>query len=172
MMPAIPWEEKERRIREKHPDALDVSWDEAIRSDPDLFARIVSDVVKSSSGGSKPGKRPALESSEAFGVFSQMMGEDFSDLPFVEAFNILCEGKSLRGVQAKTGLGHSYIAKLQSGEAQPSYDAMERIAKGFKKDPSYFIEYRIGFINNIIGNFLMASPETSVSWYFKMKGKG
>lgn len=170
-MPSKPWEEKKKRIQEKHPEALNVSWDRAIKTDPDLFARIVSDVVKSSSGGSRPGKRPNLAKDEAYGVFSKMIGDDFADQPFQKAFKNLCGQISLRGVAAKTGLGHSYVGKLLNGQAEPTFETMEKIAVGFKKDPSYFLEYRVGYINSAISKYLEDAPETSVSWYLKMKGK-
>lgn len=171
MMPALPWEEKKRRIEERHPDALNMDWTTTVKGDPDLYARIIADVIKSSSGGSKPGKRPSLANGEAFNVYSKMVGDDFSNEPFHVAFNTLTGNLSLRGVKAKTGLGHTYISRLLAGEANPSMETIEKIAAGFKKDPSFFLEYRINVIQQSMETFLTSSPDTSISWFLKLRGK-
>lgn len=170
-MASIPWVEKEKRIREEHPEALDVTWDSVMRGDSDLFARIIGDVVKSSSGGSRPGKRPTLSRDDAFEKFNQLTGQDFSEYDFYTTFNIMCGKRSVRAIASKTGLGKSYVFKLMRQEAYPSYETMERIAKGFKKDPSFFLEYRIGLVTSIIIEFLEDSPETASAWYLKMRRK-
>jgi hypothetical protein len=46
---------------------------------------------------------------------------------------------------------------------------MEAIAAAYKKDPAFFLEYRIAFVLLHIDQFLQASPETATAWYVKMK---
>jgi transcriptional regulator with XRE-family HTH domain len=170
-MATASWEEKEKRIKERHPDALDVSWSRAMQVDPDLFARIVGDVVKSTASGARPGKRPSLEPNDAFAAYSKLAGQDFSDKDFHSSFRALTHGHSIRAVSRKTSLAPSYIFKLLNDKATPSYETMAKIASAFKKDPSYFLEYRVGFVLSTIDTFLCDSPETASAWFLKMKGK-
>ena len=168
-MPSIPWEEKKKRIQREHPDALDTNWDNIIQKDPDLFARIIGDVVKSSSSGSRPGKRPNLENKEAYAIYSKLAGEDFSDRDFLTSFKALIGDRSLRSVSNKTGLSVTFIHQVLNEQKYPSYETMKKIALGFKKDPSYFMEYRIGYILGAFEKYLTSAPETSASWYLKLR---
>ena len=168
MMASISWEKKRKKIEESHPEAIDVNWDVSIKEDPDLFARIIADVVKSSSGGSRPGKRPSLESDHAFSVFSKMVGDDFSNQSFIPTFRALAGTRSVRAVANKCNLSASYVHRLLNGEQDPSYEAMEFIASGFKKHPSYFLEYRIKIINDAMSDYLMEAPETASSWFLRL----
>lgn len=170
-MPIVPWEQKEERVKEAHPEALDVSWSEVMQSDPDLFARIISDVVKASGSVTRPGKRPSLNGKEAEATYSRLAGEDFSSYPFAQAFRILAGKRSVRSVANKVDLAPSFVYNLLNERAEPSYETIEKIAKGFKKHPSYFIEYRVGFVQSAIGHFLESSPETATAWYIQIRGK-
>jgi transcriptional regulator with XRE-family HTH domain len=62
------------------------------------------------------------------------------------------------------------VHRLLNGTVQPSLETMEKIAKAFRKDPSYFVEYRVAFVLISIDKYLSDSPETATVWYHKMKG--
>lgn len=165
----IPWEEKHRRIISQYPDINTVNWSELLRSDGDIFARLLGDVLKSGSRGSKPGKRPTLDRREALDRLAKVADEDFSEFDFRTTFRYLTQGASIRGVAAKTGLGKSYVQRLLNGDSEPSFAVMEQIAKSYRKHPSYFLEYRIANTLILIDEFLRESPETATSWYLKLR---
>lgn len=165
----LTWEEKKKRIEEKHPDALNASWVEALREEPDMFAKIIGDIIRSSGGSSRPGKRPTLDRAEASAVLSKLMGEDYSEYQFVETFQILVGDDSMRKVAKRTGLALSFVHKLLNGVAHPSYETLEKIAIAYGKEPSFFLEYRIGFVLAVVDDFLSSSPETATAWYQKMR---
>lgn len=168
-MAGLKWEDKEKRIREKHPEALDVSWDKVLQGDPDFFAQVIGDVVKSGAPSNGPGKRPSLDDKQAFAIYSRLAGEDFASGDFFDAFEALVAGRSVRSVANKTGLASSFIFKLLKRQTNPSFETMEKIAAGFKKDPSYFLEYRIGYVLSTIEAFLTDSPETASGWFLEVK---
>jgi transcriptional regulator with XRE-family HTH domain len=167
MAKKIPWEDKYKRIISQYPEVVDVNWSSVMRQDSDVFARLLGDVLKSGSRGSKPGKRPSLDRGEALDRLAKVADEDFSEFDFQDTFRHLSQGLSVRGISAKTGLGKSYVQRLLQGQADPSFATMEQIAKAFKKHPSFFIEYRIAKTLVVIDSLLRDSPETATSWYLK-----
>ena len=169
MAKKIPWEEKHRRILAQYPEVNDVNWSTLLRNDSDIFARLLGDVLKSGSRGSKPGKRPALGRREALERLAKVGDEDFSEFGFTETFTYLAGEASVRGVAAKTGLGKSDVQRLLQGDAEPSYAVMEQIAEAYRKHPSFFLEYRIAHTLVVIDEFLHSSPETATSWYLKFE---
>lgn len=170
-MSTASWERKKERIQESHPQTLNVQWDQTLQNDSDLWSRIIRDVVKSYSGGSKPGKRPSLSASEAREKYAQLVNEDFSQLEFLDSFRILCGQRSMAAVANKCGLHKSYIHKLFTGKAEPSIETLEKIAAGFRKHPSFFLEYRIHKVNQKISSFLVSHPETATAWYLETRSK-
>jgi len=167
MAKKIPWEEKYRRITSQYPEVVDVNWSDLLRQDSDIFARLLGDVLKSGSRGSRPGKRPTLDRAEALQRLARVSDEDFSEFDFHETFRYMTQGFSIRGIAAKTGLGKSYVQRLLQGDAHPSFETMEKIAHAFKKHPSFFIEYRIAKTIVVIDSLLRDSPETATAWYLK-----
>ena len=41
-----------------------------------------------------------------------------------------------------------------TGSRTPSFQSMEIIAAAFSKDPSFFLEYRVGYILSVVSKFL------------------
>lgn len=167
MAKKVPWEEKYRRIVAQYPEVVHTNWSELLRNDSDIFAQLLGDVLKSGTRGSKPGKRPTLDRSEALERLAKVTDQDFSEFNFHETFRLMTKGYSVRGIAAKTGLGKSYVQRLLHGEAEPSFATMEQIANGFKKHPSFFLEYRIAKTLVVIDSLLHDSPETATAWYLK-----
>jgi transcriptional regulator with XRE-family HTH domain len=76
------------------------------------------------------------------------------DQPVTVALRRLLEehGATLRGVAAQTreldeagkGVNHTYISGVLSGREIPSLRSLELMARVFKIDPDYFVEYRMG----------------------------
>jgi len=164
----ISWEDKERRIMDSNPEALNVSWHNVLRDNPDMFSRIIADVIKSCGGEAKPGKRPSLDRKDAAAIYNKIIGEDFSEHTFVETMSFI--STSAKAVAELSGLPLSRVRRLLNGSLEPSFEEMETIAKVYHKEPSYFIEYRVGFVCTVIDAYLMDSPETATAWFLKLRG--
>lgn len=166
--PRRSWQEKYRELSQKFPEIENVDWGIAFRRDPSLFTSILNDLIKAEGRGSLPGKRPQLPQAEALDQLKKITQSDFSHYDFYTTFDALVGNRSVRSVSNKTGLGKSFIYQLLKRERIPSFEAMEKIAKGFKKDPSFFLEYRNAIILAHLDSFLFESPEISVTWFLKI----
>jgi len=151
------------------PSIENFNWAQAIYRDTELFTTLLGDVIKATGDSSRPGKRPPLSRNEAIEKLNQVAAEDFTEYEFCDAFRGLCAGKSVRGVAAKTGLDRNMVHGLMTGSRTPSFQSMEIIAAAFSKDPSFFLEYRVGYILSVVSKFLYDSPETTSLWFEKFK---
>lgn len=162
------WSEKAVELREKFPSIKSLKWDKVFELDPVIAGRIVNDIIKiGGPSNSKPGKRASLTENEAHSRYTQLLGNDFSEETFNPTFIRLCQGKTIRFVAAQTDLNISLVHNLLKGR-EPKIDEMEKIARGFNKHPSFFLEYRIYAILDVLFNQLMTYPESSVVQYKKI----
>lgn len=163
------WQDRYDEIVKIFPSVENIDWGSAFRKDTGLFTAVVADLIKSEGRGSLPGKRPSLSKEAASIQLSRIAQSDYSNSDFHTTFKALVGNRSMRSVASKTGLGKSYVYQLLNEERSPSFSAMEKIAKGFGKDPSFFLEYRIAFILYNIDQFLVDAPEITTNWYMKIK---
>ena len=162
------WEENYKKIKKQYPSVDQISWSDAVGRDIDAFASVLGDVIKAEGKRSRPGKRPSLSRSQAEEEFAKLSGANYSEVEFTQAFKALTRGRSVRGIANKVGISPSAVYKLQQG-ASPSFEQMEKIAAAYKKDPHYFLEYRVAYVLLVIESFLMDSPETATVWYSKLR---
>lgn len=164
-----PWEENIRKIKETYPSVGSLDWSRAM--DSDAFAHVMGDLLKAEGKRSRPGKRPALSRPLAEAELAKLSGDSYAESDFKTAFRALTYGRSIRGIANKVGLQKDYVHRLLNGTSQPSFEAMEKIAQAYRKDPSYFLEYRIAYVLMVMDQYLTDSPETATVWYLRMKGK-
>ena len=165
----LPWDERAELIRKNFPSVDRVHWGKVFKQDPTIAGRIINDIIKIGGGDrGKPGKRPSLGQAETAQKFRQILDEDYTMLPFTEAFKLMCKGLSIRGVAAKTGLNRNTVDRLLNG-VTPSMENIEAIAVAFKKDPGFFLEYRLYYISASIFAKLAEAPESSIVFYKKLK---
>jgi transcriptional regulator with XRE-family HTH domain len=165
------WDEKFEEVSKEFPLIKTFNWDTAVMSDTDLFTTLLSDVIKSGRKVKKPGKRPNLSRKDAEEKLSQLAAEDFSELEFKDAFIALSAQRSIRHVASKTGLDRNIVYGLLNGTRLPLFREMEQIAESFGKDPSFFLEYRVGYVLSKMNKFLFSSPETAAYWYKNFKSE-
>lgn len=157
-------------IKEQFPATAHLDWKRAFDQDMDLFARLLRDILKlDQAQPGRPGPRPALDYETGVQRLRQYMGEDYSVLPFGEAFKILSAGRSIRNLAAKTGLDRNQVHRLLTGQIDPDVYSMTQVAKSFNKHASYFLEYRTLVITNAILGRLEYSPETTIGMYRKLQ---
>jgi len=165
------WAERAKEIMATFPSIELLNWDKVFELDPVIAGRIINDIIKIGGPSTgRPGKRASLTEQEASSRYRQIIGEDFSYSPFQDAFKDLCGKRSLSTVANLTGLDRNAVYRLIKGK-EPSVDQMEEIAKGFKKSPSYFLEYRVMFVTAFVYEHLMGFPESSVVFYNKLIGE-
>lgn len=164
-----PWSERVKLISEQFPRAAQLDWHEAF-NDIELYGRIVRDILKlDQSTPGRSGPRPVLDRKLAEQRLKQLHRVDFSEEYFVEAFKNLSHGRSHRSLAAKIGMDRNMVQKLLAGTREPDIQMMEQIALAFKKEPSYFMEYRLAFVLGALEERMLLSPEITVDLYKKLR---
>lgn len=166
----MSWSDRVRLIERQFPSTKHLDWKALFDQDIEIFGRILKDVLKADQAApGRPGPRPGLDHEVAARRLRQFMGSDYSMLPFSEALGVLANGKSYRAIAAKTGLNRNTIYRLQKGMIEPDSFVMEQVAKAYGKHPSYFIEWRVGYVVGALMKKLESDPEISISVYRKLR---
>lgn len=167
-----PWPQVMSQINDAFPTLKGFNWRKVFDDDPVLFASLLRGVLglegtRRHTWGPRP--QPSME--EAKERLKQWEGSDHSFLPFQETFKQMASGMTERQLAHKVGIPRSTLQNLIAGRVQPDAYAMETIAKAFKKEPSFWLEYRILFITRaLIERMREYAPEASVSIYQKLTG--
>ncbi len=156
----IPWDQRLAEVAHTYPSCRD-SWVPALR-DYELMGRMIRDLLRVSSSPGRRGQRPLPEVDAGMDELRRMWGDDYSTLPFPEAFSALTADRSLTPLVRKTGISRTKLQDLRRGKARPSGDDMEKIAAALKKTPAYFLEYRVGAVCAAIADHLRSAPEASI----------
>lgn len=166
----MPWRERYQLIVSVFPSVENLDWNEVFRADPAILGRIVNDIIKQEQARpGTPGKRPALDPEVASQRIRELSGEDYSLLPFEQAFNNLKGDRSVRHVASMVGLDKSMVHKLLTGKTHPTMEQMEKIAAGFKKQPGYFHEYRVAYVLSMMFALMDDGPESAIVQYRKLR---
>ena len=157
------WDKKLYKLREQYPEVRNIDWARILQSEPEVFRSIAGDVAKSNA----PKKSKTTHAANSQGL-AQLTNVDYSELCFLDALEILWGDRSISDMVYKTGISRQLIYNMKRGLREPTFEEMEQIARAFGKDPSFFLEYRIGKALAAIDVFLQRSPETATAWYIKV----
>lgn len=161
-MPDKKWDKKIHQIRETYPDVRNIDWAKLLQSEPAIFRSIAGDVAKSTINKKDKGNSATAQS------LAQLTNTDYSEVSFVDALNALWGTRSISDMVHKTKISKEIIYHMKRGTRHPSFEEMEQIARSFGKDPSFFLEYRIGRVLAAIDSYLRRSPETATVWHAKV----
>lgn len=168
----VPWAERVKVIRQQFPSVENLDWNRALERDVDLFGRIIRDIIKlDQAEPGRDGPRRQVDPAKGREALRRLAGQDYSELPFAESVRVLSRGMSLRPLARKTGLSPMTLSRLLRGDKEPDVHEMHAIAEAFKKHPSYFVEYRVGFITAAMASKLASAPEASIGIYRKLARK-
>ncbi len=155
-------------------DGLD--WEKNFREDPGLMANIMHDILKSdaydaamASGASWTGRPAALEANAGTEMrLRQFKGEDHTTLIFAEAFTVMIGTMRLSTVSHKVGISKTQVWRLLRAQVEPSIEEMEKIATAFRRHPSYFAEWRSGWVLGLLARRLENVPEATIGFYKRL----
>ena len=169
----MSWDDRRKLIKVHFPAVDVLDWKRAFDNDIDMFAWVIRDILKADNAEpSRSGPKPAVDLKTGAARLRQLMGEDYSDLPFGDAFRILAGPRSLSALAAKTGISRSQVRRLLTRECRPTPWEMGQVAKAFKKEPGYFLEYRNEVILTALAEKLFGNSEVSVKFYRQLMGLG
>lgn len=164
------WTETTQRIYKEVPEIQKIDWTKVFNNDPTTLGHMINDIVKLAiSEKGRPGKRSASSANDIKLDLAKLNGSDYAEVPFEEAMAYQMSMRSVRQVAATSGMSKSVIHRLSTGESEPTPQQLELLAKAFKKDPGYFVEYRAAFICSILYEMLTSNPDSSKVHYEKLK---
>ena len=166
----LPWPERMAIINDEFPSTVKLEWTKAFNNDIELFGRVLRDILKvDQTVPGRSGPRPVLNQAEAMARLRQFQGVDYSELDFKDAFRALTitsNGQSsIRAIAHRTDLDRNMVHKLLTGTRDPDLFLMERIAKAYRKNPSYFMEYRVAYVLGALRDRMEKSPEITVDLF-------
>lgn len=171
------WAERIGRVKEEYPSIDGLDWEKVFRQDPGLMANIVHDILEvdayemaiAEGSYSAGGRRPDItHDAKSEQRLRQFRGEDHTTLVFAEAFTLMTGDMRLSTLARKTGISKTQVWRLLRAQVHPSADEMEKIATAFRRHPSYFAEWRMGWVLGILARRLETSPEATVGFYKRL----
>lgn len=167
-----PWSERYALIKQYFPASVVYDWRKAFQNQDDpIYARIIRDILENDQKGDGKGPRPPFDPEKARARLRQFSGDDYTALPFVDAFRNLAGQRSIRHLQHKLDMSRGTVWKLKQGLKEPDLWTLERVADAFHKHPSYFVEYRIYYILGALGDQMDMAPEMTVDLYRRLQRK-
>lgn len=180
------WAERLPLIHERFPETRQPPWADTLDDDFTL-ERVIRDLLKQDQQEpGRNGKLPNLDLDKGQQSWRELTGQDFTGLPFHEAFRLLAKHRdgsvhSLTLIARKTGISRSKVHRLLEYRAavdaahpdpeEPDLDVMRRVAEAYGKKPGYFREYRAQIIAQHLVGVLAANPEFSANVFRKVIGR-
>lgn len=150
---------------ERYPKLDEEAWLSELQDDVNITGRIIGDILKLQRAEEDPHRRgrravPNVSRDQLWSLF-----EAYSTEPFFTTLEKLAEGKSMGQIAVKLNLSKMTLYRYRRGEASPSMEILEQVAKAYNKSPFYFVEYRAMFVAQTIEDMLLANPERSISLF-------
>lgn len=156
----------------RFPHLTDFDWGKVFLDNTELFGAIIRDMMRLGAERKHTwGPRDMPDEAEGRELLRQWRGEDYSLFTFDDTFAAMTAGMSQRQIAHKTGLDRNMVRRLTDGRMDPDRWVLETIAKAFRKQPSFFMEYRLLYIANALLDRMQTWPESSVSVYRKLVGQ-
>jgi DNA-binding phage protein len=169
----VNWDERRSLIIKHFPATDEQNWPELTGADSS-FERVLQDILKyDQREQGRDGPRPNLDWEKGIRSWRQITGQDYTGLPFPQAFRAVARDRSGRPhsmttIARNTGISRSRVHRLINGQEEPDLQSIALVASAYGKKPSFFAEYRAEIIARRLIAILADNPEYSVSVYRKV----
>lgn len=165
------WQSTLDRIEREVPGTKEVDWISLFKADPKILGDLVNDVIKVNiSEKGRPGKRSAQSAEDIEEDLRKLTGEDYAVRAFPEALREAMGGRSIRHVATQAHLDKMTVHRLLNGKgAPPTAEQIEWLAKAVRKDPAFFLEYRILYVCSVMYQMMMTSSEAATIQFNRLK---
>lgn len=158
----IPWDTILEDVHRRYPSTADDAWADSLR-DYEMLGNLVGGLLRvESKQQDRRGQRPVLTDADRPRL-RLLVGDDYSTLPFPQAFASIAGSLSRTQLARKTGLPRTHVHRLLSGEIMATATDMEAVAKAFHKPPTFFADYRRAVIVWVVDKHLEGAPESTVT---------
>lgn len=136
-----------------------VDWRNTFLRDPDVLSNILAGVTRSSARAGRS-KRGSLDRKLGSRQYEALTVGEFSENDFRRAVEILCGPSSEEFSDERQ-------EALDVDLDDPSEEEIEQVAAHFGRHPSYFLEYRVKYLQASLEDYLKLNPGVSSSWFVK-----
>lgn len=159
------------RVLDGNPSARDVDWAGIFTDDPQILGDLINDVIKVGiARPGRPGKRSVSSESAIIDDLKKLSNEDHSYVDLPKALRSAMRSRSLRQTALLSGLDKMVVTRLLRGDGEPpTMEHMEALARGLRKSPGYFKEYRAAYVASAVYDALMLAGEQSVIFYDRVR---
>lgn len=98
-----------------------------------------------------------------------MITPRYSQHPFAEAFKELQGDRSLRAMAFKVGIDHRELSRLIRGQQALTLFVLDQIASKCRVSPAFFLEWRIMYVQKVLGEVMAQRPNLSIGVIKRMK---
>ena len=151
------WEDA-ARSHELMPKTFDHGfWQEFLSDRPDIVHRLLGEMWRATAEA--PDAVPTIDD------LYRLVTPQFSVKPFRDAVWERLDGQSLRELAGKMKRSHSYVVRVLNGTYALTGAYVEEFAKALEVHPSYFAEWRRGWLVAVFDRALDARPNASITLF-------
>lgn len=133
----------------------------------DIYIVTTYDNLKKAGNG-RDGRR-TMPSNANLPDLWDMITPRYSQHPFGLAVKELIGERSLRQFAGKVPMDHRELSRMIRGASSVTPYVMEQIAKAANVQPSFFLEYRIGYVQTMLAEVMAAKPNLSVQVFRRLR---
>lgn len=167
----VPTDGRTQMVIEEFPSVATLDWQNVLKVDEEglpegIFALLLRDIFKlDAAPAGRDGPRAELTYEQEVRAWRRATGQDYSERPFTEAFEVLIGEDSMAEVAMKTHIAKTKVYRLLRGQEIPTADDLRAIARAYDKDPSYFHEFRVKFVLAAVAAQLDTNHEMAATLY-------
>lgn len=144
-------------------------WVELFHQRPEVMLAILGDIyretkaqeIRESQGKVPTGRRPRSINGN-MAELEAMVTPRYSMEPFGEAVRELIGERTLRAFALKVPMSHTTLMRMMRGEMRLERHRLEAIAAAGKVGPSFFMEWRLAYIQEAVEAVFVAKPNLSI----------
>lgn len=127
----------------------------------DIYVTVTYDERKRETGKRLDGRR-VMPKDANLDALNEMITPRYSMDGFGLSVRELIGERSLRQFAGRVPMDHRELSRMMRGETRPSMYWMEQIATSCRITPHFFLEYRVAFITQKLGEVFAVRPNLSI----------
>lgn len=147
------------------PEVWATYWGEQLAGDEtfELMGKPIRDLLRVGNTPVRRGSRPDLSTAEYEARYRDLFEAEYTNQRFPEALkSLIASTEGVRDVARRSGLQHSRVWRLSTGEVTPQLHDIQQIAEAFHKPLTYFVEYRVALVCGTFASYLEQNHEVAV----------
>lgn len=151
-------------------------WVDFFHARPDVLHQILGDIYivtkfddAKREGRGRDGRR-VMPKDANLGELWDMITPRFSMDPFPAAFKELQGERSLRAMAFKIGIDHRELSRMLTGKQALTLYGLDQIATKCRVAPAFFLEWRILYVQHVLGEILTQKPNLSIGVVKRLSG--